>query len=205
MSTRYDSLFAIEPVITLDDAVALSANERVREVTRLGEIAKSIRGGKLEDMLESGIPSLSLEKVLALFKQHQVEYLVVGGYAVAFHGYPRFTRDLDLFYRQTPENADRILAALRAAGFTNLSLTKDNLLHPQLNYKLGRPPNQIDFNPDVKGIVWETANRAALAGEILGQAVRFVDFDTLIATKRAAGRPQDLADIDGLMRHLGEL
>src|SRR6185295_3591193 len=113
MSTRYGSLFAIEPIIMLDDAVALSANERVREVTRLGEIAKTIRGGKLEDMLESGIPSLSLERVLALFQQHQVEYLVVGGYAVAFHGYPRFTRDLDLFYHQTPENVDRILAALR--------------------------------------------------------------------------------------------
>ena len=52
MSTRYDSLFAIEPVITLDDAVALSPNERVREVTRLGEIAKTIRGGKLDDMLD---------------------------------------------------------------------------------------------------------------------------------------------------------
>src|SRR5437867_12785878 len=105
MNTRHDSLFGIEPVIAVDDTVALSAKARVREVTWLGEIAKTIRGGKLEDMLESGLPSLSLEKVLALFKQHQVEYLIVGGYAVAFHGYPRFTRDLDLFYRQTPENA----------------------------------------------------------------------------------------------------
>jgi aminoglycoside-2''-adenylyltransferase len=205
MSTRHDSLFAIDPVISLDDAVARPANERVREVTRLGEIAKTIRGGKLEAMLESGIPSLSLEQVLVLFKQHQVECLVVGGYAIAFHGYPQFTRDLDLFYRQTLENADRILAALRAAGFTNLSRTRDDLMNPQLNYKLGRPPNQIDLNSEVKGIVWETANRAALAGEILGQPVRFIDLDTLIATKRAAGRPQDLADIDGLMRHLEEL
>lgn len=205
MSTSNDSLFTIEPVITFDNTVALSANERVREVTRLGEIAKTIRGGKLEAMLESDLPSLSLEKVLALFKQHQVEYLVVGGYAVAFHGYPRFTRDLDLFYRQTPDNAERILAALHEAGFTDLSLTKADLLHPQLNYKLGRPPNQVDFNPDVKGTEWATANRVAVSGEILGQPVRFVDFDTLIATKRAAGRPQDLADIDGLMRNLGEL
>src|SRR5437867_3995685 len=134
MSIHHESLFAIEPVITVDDSVMLSPNERVREVTRLGEIAKTIRGGKLEAMLESGEPVLSLETVLALFNRRAVEYLVVGGYAVAFHGYPRFTRDLDLFYQQTPENADRILAALNEAGFANLTLTRE------LNYKLGRPP-----------------------------------------------------------------
>lgn len=183
----------------------LSPNERTAEVVRLGEIAKTIRGGKLEDMLESGVPSLSLEQILALFNKHRVEFLVVGGYAVAFHGYPRFTRDVDLFYHQTSENADRILAALTEAGFSKISLTKEDLLHPQMNYKLGRPPNQIDLNPDVKGVAWATASRTANRGEILGQPVRFVDFDTLIVTKRAAGRPQDLADIDGLMRHLGEL
>lgn len=205
MNPRHQSLFTIEPVIALGGAFALSPNERVREVTRLGEIAKTIRGGKLEAMLESGTPSLSLERVLFLFRQHQVECLVVGGYAVAYHGYPRFTRDLDLFYRRTPENADRILAALREAGFTDIALTKEDLLHPQLNYKLGRPPNQIDFNPDVKGITWDAASNTAVPGEILGQSVRFLDFETLIASKRAAGRPQDLADIDGLMRHLGEL
>ena len=205
MSPRYESLFSIEPIIVVDDAVALSPNERVREVTQLGEIAKSIRGGKLDAMLESGAPTLSLEKVLALFNQHQVEYLVVGGYAVAFHGYPRFTRDLDLFFRQTPENAGRIFAALSEAGFTDLTLTRNDLLHPQLNYKLGRPPNQIDLNPDVKGIAWTTANQCAVTGEILGQPVKFIDFETLIVAKRAAGRSQDLADIDGLMRHLGEI
>ena len=205
MSTRYESLFLVEPVIAVDDAVALSPKERVREVSRLGEIAKTIRGGKLDAMLESGAPTLSLEKVLALFNQHQVEYLVVGGYAVAFHGYPRFTRDLDLFFRQTPENAGRIFAALSEAGFTDLTVTRNDLLHPQLNYKLGRPPNQIDLNPDVKGITWATANQCAVAGEILSQPVKFIDFDTLILAKRAAGRSQDLADIDGLMRLLGEI
>lgn len=183
----------------------LSANERVREVTQLGEIAKTIRGGRLEAMLEHGEPTLNLERILTLFNQHSVEYVVVGGYAVAFHGYPRFTRDLDLFYRQTQGNADRILAALREAGFTKISLTRGDLLDPLLNYKLGRPPNQLDLNPSVKGITWDEANQAAVNGEILGQSVRFLDFETLITSKRAAGRPQDLADIDGLMRHLGEL
>ena len=156
-------------------------------------------------MLESGTPSVNLENILALFNRHHVEYLVVGGYAVAFHGHPRFTRDLDLFYHQTPANADRIMAALREAGFATLSLTKDDLLHPQLNYKLGRPPNQIDLNPDVKGIRWADAFGKAVDGEILGQRVKFLDFDTLIDSKRAAARTQDVADIEALIRRAGEL
>jgi hypothetical protein len=199
------SLFPIEPVVNPADYVALTPNERVQEVIQLTEIAKTIRGGKLEKMLESGTPSLDLEQILSLFNQHEVDYVVVGGYAVAFHGYPRFTRDLDLFYRQTPANAGRILAALHQGGFTNITLTTEDLLHPQLNYKLGRPPNQIDLNPDVKGIQWDSAVQKAVDGEILGQPVKFLDFDTLIDAKRAAGRPQDLADIDALMRNLGGL
>jgi hypothetical protein len=156
-------------------------------------------------MFESGTPSLSLQQILTLFNRHRVEYLVVGGYAVAFHGHPRLTRDLDLFYRQTPENAEHILAALHEAGFANISLTKEDLLQPQLNYKLGRPPNQIDLNPDVKGIRWDDAAPKAVEGEILSQPVKFLDFETLIDSKRAAGRSQDIADIEALMRNLGGL
>lgn len=205
MSTRYGHLFSLEPIVGADDRATLSPNERVAEVRRLGEIARTIRGGKLDAMLEHGEPTLNLARVLGLFNHHGVESLVVGGYAVAFHGYPRFTRDLDLFYRQTTQNAERILNALHEAGFPNISLTQEDLLNPQLNYKLGRPPNQLDLNPSVKGLTWDAACQAAVNGEILGQRVRFIDFDTLITSKRAAGRPQDLADIDGLMRHLEEL
>jgi hypothetical protein len=120
MSMRPESLFSIEPVLTTDSAATLSPNERVAEIFRLGEIAKTIRGGRLEAMLEHGEPMLNLERVLDLFNHRQIEYLIVGGYAVAFHGYPRFTRDLDLFYRQTTHNAERILAALHEAGFQNI-------------------------------------------------------------------------------------
>ena len=203
MAHEAHSLFPIEPVLNSIEPVALTPNQRVQEVMQLTEIAKTIRGGKL--MFESGTPSLNLQQILSLFNLHRVEYLVVGGYAVAFHGYPRLTRDLDLFYRQTPENAERIIEALHEAGFTNISLTREDLLHPQLNYKLGRPPNQIDLNPDVKGIRWDDAAAKAVGGEILGQPVKFLGFDTLIDAKRAAGRPQDTADIEGLMRNLGGL
>ena len=195
------SLFPIEPVLNSTEPVSLTPNERVQEVIQLAEIAKTIRGGKL--MFELGTPSLDLQQILSLFNRHRVEYLVVGGYAIAYHGHPRLTGSLDLFYRQTPENASRILAALHEAGFANISLTKEDLLHPQLNHKLGRPPNQIDLNPDVKGVRWDAAILKAVGGEILGQPVKFLDFDTLIDSKRAAGRTQDIADIEALMRNLG--
>lgn len=171
----------------------------------MGRIARTIKGGKLEKLMEAKGQTLDLERMLRLFNRHQVEFLIVGGYAVAYHGYPRFTRDLELFYHQTPANAERILAALKEYGFEQLSLTIPDLLHPRLNYKIGYPPNQLDLNPDVVGLNWDQASASALDGSLLGQPVRFVGFDALIDSKRAAGRPQDLVDIENLMRVMGGL
>lgn len=148
---------------------------------------------------------LDLGKILQLFNQHGVEFLVVGGYAVAFHGHPRFTRDLDLFYHQTASNAEKILRAFREYGFDELTLTAEDLQHPTLNYKIGYPPNQLDLNPDVKGVTWNKAAASAVDGHLLGQPVKYLSFDALIDSKTAAGRPQDLADVEHLMRGLGEL
>jgi len=185
--------------------VQFSPDERVRQVTELGRIVQTIRGGRLEKIMHNQGTTLDLEKILRLFVQHEVEFLIVGGYAVAFHGHPRFTRDLDLFYHQTPANADRIIAAFQGYGFQNLTLTKADLLLPRLNYKIGFPPNQLDLNPDVKGLEWDRAAAGAVAGSILGLPAKFISFDALIDSKTAAGRPQDLADVDHLMRSLGEL
>jgi hypothetical protein len=181
-----------------------SPSELVQQVVDLGKIAQTIKGGRLDKIMATEGQTLDLEKILRLFNQHGVEFLVVGGYAVAFHGYPRFTRDLELFYHQTSSNAEKILAAFREYGFEGLTLTVADLLHPQLNYKIGYPPNQLDLNPEVKGLDWKKALARSVSGTILGQAARFIDFDSLIDSKTAAGRPQDLVDVDHLMRSLGE-
>ena len=183
---------------------SFTPDELVHQVVELGRIAQTIKGGRLDKIMAPQGQALDLEKVLQLFIQHGVEFLVVDGYAVAFHGHPRFTRDLNLFYHQTPSNADRILQAFRDYGFDLLTLKVEDLLAPMLNYKIGYPPNQLNLNPDVKGLTWENAAASAVEGHLLGQPAKFLSFDALIDSKTAAGRLQDFADIEHLMRGLGK-
>ncbi len=192
-------------ILGAESTPTFTPDELVQQVVELGRIAQTIKGGRLDKIMAPQAQALDLGKILQVFNQHGMEFLVVGGYAVAFHGHPRFTLDLDLFYQQTPSNAEKILRAFRDYGFDQLTLTVEDLLHPTLNYKIGYPPNQLDLNPDVKGLTWEKAAASAVGGHLLGQPIRFLSFDTLIDSKNAAGRPQDLADIEHLMRGLGEI
>lgn len=178
--------------------------ELVAEVTEINGILSTIRRGKLRWHENVKREQLDLGKLVGCLNDREAEYVIVGGYAVAFHGVPRATRDIDFFYHRTPDNVDRILAAFKDCGL-DLDITPDDLLQPTVNYKIGYQPNQADFNPDVKGITWEEAVSGAEAGEILGHQARFLDFDTLIRSKRAAGRPEDLFDIEKLMKHIGEV
>lgn len=82
-----------------------------------------------------------LKEFIELLNSHGVEYLVVGGHAVAFHGHPRFTGDIDFFIRMTPANVQRILSALNDFGFGSLKMTERDLLEPKRVVRLGRPPN----------------------------------------------------------------
>ena len=178
--------------------------ELVAEVTEINSILCTIRRGKLRWHENVKREQLDLGKLVGCLNDREVEYVVVGGYAVAFHGVPRATKDIDFFYHRTPDNVDRILAAFKDCGL-DLDVTPEDLLQPTVNYKIGYQPNQADFNPDVKGIIWEEAISRAEEGEILGHPARFLDFDTLIRSKRAAGRPEDLFDVEKLMKHIGEV
>jgi hypothetical protein len=94
-----------------------------------------------------------LRALLALLTEHRVEYLVVGGHAVAFHGYPRFTEDLDLYVRAEPGNAERVIAALEAFGFASLGLTIADFVADDRVIQLGRAPNRVDFLTRLRGLV----------------------------------------------------
>jgi len=138
------------------------------------------------------------KELLELFNSHKVEYLIVGGYALAFHGAPRVTGDIDLFVRPTGENAERILAALDAFGFASLNLSKDDFTTPGMVVQLGVPPVRVDLITRVSGVPWEKADADKVAGLYGSTPVYFIGRDDFIANKKATGRKKDLADIEAL-------
>lgn len=135
---------------------------------------------------------------LELCNFHGVEYLIVGGYALAWHGVPRFTGDLDLWIKPERENARRILAALAAFGFGGLGLREDDFLQEEMVIQLGHPPVRIDLITSLTGVAWEAAWKNRAAGTYGEVPVYFLGRGELIANKRALGRKRDLADLETL-------
>jgi hypothetical protein len=139
-----------------------------------------------------------LKEFIELLNSLKVEYVVVGGHAVAFHGYPRFTGDIDFFVRPTPENAARIVAALEAFGFAQPDLNASTFTEPDKVVQLGRPPNRIDLLTSISGVTFDEAWRHRVRGELDGLPVAFIGRTQLVANKAASSRAKDLADLDNL-------
>ena len=137
-------------------------------------------------------------ELLELFNKHKVEYLIVGGYALAFHGVPRVTGDIDLFVRPTSENAERILAALDEFGFGSSNLSRDDFLTPGMVVQLGVPPVRVDILTRVSGVSWEKADTDKVSGCYADTPVFFLSREDFIANKKATGRAKDAADIEAL-------
>ena len=144
------------------------------------------------------IISPDFKEFITLLNTHNVRYLVVGGYAVAFHGHPRYTKDIDIWLERTLENAARLLAALDAFGFGSLGLKGEDFLQPGYTIQLGYPPNRIDLLTSLSELDFSICYDAKIEDEIEGMLMYFIDIEHLKVSKRAAGRPQDLADIDNL-------
>ena len=136
-----------------------------------------------------------LREFIALLNSHAVEYLVVGGHAVAFHGYPRFTGDIDFLIRPTAENANRILDAIRDFGFGSLELTPEDFTTPERIVQLGRPPNRIDILTSISGVEFDDAWTGRVPAKLDEEPVSFLGFDALIRNKEASGRDKDRADV----------
>ncbi|MFF0490845.1 hypothetical protein ACFYTQ_17635 [Nocardia sp. NPDC004068] len=130
--------------------------------------------------------------------ENDVRFLVVGGYAVAAHGHPRFTKDLDIWVWLDPGNADHLVAALRAFGFGSLGLRADDFLEEGVVVQLGHPPKRIDILTSVDGVEFDPCWDRREQVTIGDQVVPFLSMADLIANKRASGRPQDVADAAAL-------
>ena len=133
-----------------------------------------------------------------LFLEHNVRFLIVGGYALAAHGLPRATGDLDAWVWVNPENAQNIMRALNAFGFQNLSLTESDFSKEDSIIQLGYPPFRIDILTSIDGVAFDHAWVKKIVVELNGMNVPFIGRDDLITNKKAAGRPQDIADVSRL-------
>ena len=135
---------------------------------------------------------------IASLNDNQVRYLVIGGYAVALHGHPRYTRDLDVWLELSEANAARIVRALEEFGFGSLGLVEADFLEPDQIIQLGYPPTRIDLITTPAGVEFGECYESRVEVEIEGVNVRFIDLENLKKSKRAAGRKQDMADLENL-------
>ena len=135
---------------------------------------------------------------IKLLNEHKVKYLVVGGYAAAFHGHPRYTKDLDVWIESSPANARNLLKALDRSGFGSSDLTVEDFLVPDQIIQLGYPPNRIDLLTSAAGLNFEDCYASKVVTTIHGLQIDFVDIENLKKNKRSTGRAHDLADMENL-------
>ncbi|MPZ19180.1 MAG: hypothetical protein GEV06_14895 [Luteitalea sp.] len=133
---------------------------------------------------------------------NRVEYLVVGAYAMALHGVPRYTGDFDVYVRPTFANGLRVMAAIREFGFPTDALSAEDVIDPRRVIQMGMPPLQIHIMSEISGLTWEQAWAGREIGRFGELDVAFLGRTELIENKRAAGRTKDLADIQALTRQV---
>lgn len=138
------------------------------------------------------------KEFIELLNGNEVRYLVIGGYAVSFHGHPRYTKDIDVWIDISDSNADRIMKSLDEFGFADVGIEKDDLLTEDRILQLGFPPHRIDIITSLLGVSFGECFANRVTASIGGTSVSFISREALIVNKQATGRPQDLADVDHL-------
>ena len=141
-----------------------------------------------------------LKEFIESLNSKKAEYLVVGAHALAYHGHPRYTGDLDIAVRISSSNAKRVFEAVTAFGFGDVGLTEQDFLSSHQVVQLGVPPNRIDIIMSLDGLSFGEAWSARIETTIDGIPVHMMSREHLIRNKKATGRPQDLADIEALAR-----
>ena len=138
------------------------------------------------------------KELLELLNAHNVEYVIVGAYALAFHGVPRFTGDIDILVKPDSDNAKNIIAALKEFGFGSLDLNESDFNAPDKVVQLGVAPVRIDLITSLTGVSWQKAYSTKVAGKYGDLKVYYLSKDELISNKKTLGRKKDLADIEAL-------
>ncbi|BAQ63208.1 hypothetical protein GM3708_3614 (plasmid) [Geminocystis sp. NIES-3708] len=138
------------------------------------------------------------KEFIQFLNANQVRYLIVGGYAVAIHGHPRYTKDIDIWIEMSNDNATNIIKALNDFGFGSLGLKREDFVTPDQIIQLGYPPHRIDILTTIDGVDFASCYPSKIEIIIDNIVVNFIDLDNLKKNKKASGRLQDLADLENL-------
>lgn len=138
------------------------------------------------------------KEFIGLLNEKGVEYLVVGGYAVAHHGYPRYTGDIDIWFKASHDNVMKLKETLQAFGFGSLDIKEDDLLSPKKVIQLGYPPLRIDLMNFIDGVDFEGSYQRKVIGNNLGLPISYISLQDLKKNKQATNRYKDLDDLEHL-------
>ncbi len=140
----------------------------------------------------------NFREFVGLLNEHEVRYLIVGGHAVAAHGHPRYTDDLDVWVECTPENARLLIQVLDDFGFSSLGLAENDFSEPDNVIQLGYPPQRIDLLTGLSGVSFEECYPARERFQHDGLTLAIIGLECLRKNKKAVGRHQDLGDLENL-------
>ncbi len=135
---------------------------------------------------------------LKLLNSHEVKYLLIGGYAVGFHGYPRATADLDIWVEMDAQNAQKTVSAIKQFGFDVPELTTDIFLESNKVIRLGNPPIRIEVMTGISGVDFKECYDNKINVMLDGLCVNIINYDDLIKNKMASGRLKDKVDVEQL-------
>jgi len=152
--------------------------------------------------MEITIPN-DFKELLELLNSHKVKYIIVGAYALALHGHPRFTGDLDIYVKPDTQNASQISAVLKEFGFGSLDIDEKDFTQRHQVIQLGVSPVRIDLLTSLTGLSWDDAVKGQLKGKLGEIPVLFLGRDEYIRNKKTLGRHKDLADVEAIEEDKG--
>jgi len=148
-------------------------------------------------MVTTHLP-IDFKEFLRLLNESRVEYLLIGGYAVGYYGYPRATTDIDVWIARDPANAVKVAQALYQFGFTPAAVSAENLTKENQLFRFGIPPLRIEIHTSISGVEFATCFGRRVDGVVDGMPTPLIGFEDLKTNKRASGRLKDLVDLENL-------
>ena len=137
---------------------------------------------------------------IVLLNKHEVEYMIVGGYAVMAHGQPRFTEDLDIWIKPSSENAVKVIQVLKEFGFSLKGLSENDFESENMVVQLGYPPLRIDLISSIDGVTFDEAYKDKIFKNVGDDKMNFIGLRELIKNKESSGRKKDILDAEQLKR-----